>query len=308
MYLSFFLNCLATLLFSNLDLKPESALVFYGQCKPAVVSRLPESALIKTATKKPATPEVSLIASSGAVLLVNNNSFLFEKNATAQQPIASLTKLMTALVFLDHNPGFDKNYVVTSADNVVGGKNNLFIGDTVKVKDLLNTSLIASDNAATMALAHATGLSATQFVAEMNKKAAQLGLFNTSFTEPTGLSDKNVSTARDVARLAKEALAHEDIKQATTKKEYSFTTVEGREKKISSTDYLLYSESASKVNLLGGKTGYTESAGYCFVGKFANDNQDEIISVVLNSNSKDNRFVETKTLVDWIFTNFNFNR
>lgn len=307
MYLSFFINCLAALLFSDLDLKPESALIFYGQCRPAAVSRLPENLLRPAITKKENAPEFNLTASSGVVMLAKNNTFLYEKNATAKQPIASLTKLMTALVFLEHNPGFDKEYVVTPSDNIPGGKNNLFTGDTVKISDLLNTSLVASDNGATMALVHASGLSEDNFVKAMNDKAIKLGLFNTSFDEPTGLSDKNVSTARDIARLAKEALSHEEIKKSTTKKEHSFITKEGREKKISSTDYLLYSNSDSDVNLLGGKTGYTESAGYCFVGKFSDKRQDEVISVVLNSNGKNDRFLETKSLVNWVFNNFNWN-
>ena len=307
MYLSFLINCLTTLLFSNLDLKPANALVFYGQCRPAAVSRLPENLIRPEISKKEGTPDFNLTASSGVVLLVKNNTFLYEKNSAAKQPIASLTKLMTALIFLEHNPGFDKDYVVAKSDNVPGGKNNLFSGDTVKVSDLLNTSLVASDNGATMALAHSTGLSEEEFVKAMNDKATKLGLFNTSFTEPTGLSDKNVSTARDIARLAEEALSHEEIRSATTKKEYNFTTKEGREKKISSTDYLLYSNPSSEIGLLGGKTGYTENAGYCFVGKFANNRQDEVISVVLNSNGKNDRFLETKSLVNWVFTNFNWN-
>lgn len=307
MYLSFIINCLSALLFSNWDLKPENALVFYGKCQPAVVSRLPESPLRPAVIKKENTPEFSLTASSGAVLLVKNNTFLYEKNATDKQPIASLTKLMTALVFLDHNPGFSTEYVIKSSDNIAGGKNNLFTGDTVKLQDLFNTSLVASDNGATLALARSTGLSDEEFVKAMNDKASKLGLFNTSFTEPTGLSDKNVSTAKEVARLAKEALGHEEIKKATVIKEYQFTTREGREKKISSTDYLLYSDSNPNISLLGGKTGYTESAGYCFVGKFADNRQDEVISVVLNSSGKNDRFLETKSLVDWVFTNFNWN-
>jgi len=307
MYFSLFINCIAALLFSKLDLKPADALVFYGQCRPAAISRLPENLVIPVITKKADAPDFSLTASSGAVLLVKSNTFLYEKNSSAKQPIASLTKLMTALVFLDHNPGYDKEYVVTKADNVEGGKNNLFTGDTVKVSDLFNTSLVASDNGATLALSHATGLSEAEFVAAMNEKANKLGLFSTAFVEPTGLSDKNVSTARDVARLAKEALSHEEIKNSTTKKDYQFVTKEGREKNISSTDYLLYSVPNSEINLLGGKTGYTENAGYCFVGKFTDKRQDEVISVVLNSNGKNDRFLETKSLVNCIFTNYNWN-
>jgi D-alanyl-D-alanine carboxypeptidase len=305
--LSLIINCLATLLFSKLDLKPSDALVFYGQCHPAIVSRLPESPVLPAVIKKADAAPLTLMASSGAVLLVKSNTFLYEKDSAKQQPIASLTKMMTALVFLDHNPGFDKEYVVTKDDNVIGGKNNLFTGDTVKVQDLWNTSLIASDNGATMALAHSTGLSDKEFAAAMNEKALRLGLFNTSFVEPTGLSDKDVSTARDIARLAKEALSHDELKKTTTQKDYNFVTKEGREKKISSTDNLLYTGSDPKISLLGGKTGYTEGAGYCFVGKFIDGRQDEIISVVLNSNGKNDRFAETQNLVDWVFTNFNWN-
>jgi D-alanyl-D-alanine carboxypeptidase len=306
-YLSLIINCLSTLLFSNLSLKPDQVMVFYGQCRPAISYRLPASPAAPVFSKKNLAADINLTASSGAVLLVKDNSFLYEKNSSVRQPMASLTKLMTALVFLENNPGFETSYTINSSDNISGGKNNLFTGDTVLVKDIWNTSLIASDNGATMALSHATGLTETEFVAKMNEKARHLGLFDTTFVEPTGLSERNMSTARDIARLAKEALSHDEIKKTTTTKDYSFITKEGREKKISSTDYLLYGDAKNQINLLGGKTGYTEGAGYCFVGKFADKNKEEIISVVLNSDSKNNRFDETKTLVDWIFDNYSWN-
>jgi len=307
MYLSFIINCLSALLFSDYDFKPARAVVFYGQCRPALINRLPASQAKPIFRKKEGVSDLSLTASSGAVLLIKDNSFLYEKNSSTKQPIASLTKLMTALVFLDNNPGFEKEYQISPADNVVGGKNNLFTGETLKIKDVWNTSLIASDNGATMALVHASGLSEKEFVVKMNSQAKKLGLFDTTFTEPTGLSERNVSTARDIARLAKEALSREEIKQATTIKDYSFKTKEGRAKAISSTDYLLYGDSKDKINILGGKTGYTEGAGYCFVGKFADNSQEEIISVVLNSNGKHDRFEETRTLVNWIFDNYTWN-
>jgi len=91
MYLSLFINCLATLFFSKFDLKPDSALVFYGKCRPAIVSRLPENLIRPQVIKKADAPEFNLTASSGAVLLVKNNTFLYEKNSAAKQPIASLT-------------------------------------------------------------------------------------------------------------------------------------------------------------------------------------------------------------------------
>ncbi|MFZ2310619.1 MAG: serine hydrolase [Patescibacteria group bacterium] len=307
MYLSLIINCLSALLFADFDFKPATAMVFYGQCRPAISHRLPDSKPLPVYRKKEGAQDVNLTASSGAVLLVKDNTFLYEKNSVAKQPIASITKLMTVLVFLDHNPGWDTEYVVTPDDNVLGGKNNLFTGETVAVKDIWHTALIASDNGATMALVHATKLSEKEFVAAMNEKANKLGLFDTNFSEPTGLSERNVSTARDIARLAKEALSHEEIRKTTTIKDYGFETKEGRAKKIDSTDYLLYGDSGDKINILGGKTGYTEGAGYCFVGKFADETKEEIISVVLNSNGKNDRFKETRTLVNWIFDNYTWN-
>ena len=307
MYLSLIINCLSALLFADFDFKPATAMVFYGQCRPAISNRLPDSKPLPVYRKKEGASDINLTASSGAVLLVKDNSFLYEKNSVAKQPIASITKLMTVLVFLDHNPGWDTEYVITPDDNVVGGKNNLFTGETVVVKDIWNTTLIASDNSATMALAHSTKLSEKEFVLAMNEKAKKLALFDTNFSEPTGLSERNVSTARDIARLAKEALSHEEIRYTTTIKDYSFETKEGRVKKIDSTDYLLYSDSGDKINTLGGKTGYTEGAGYCFVGKFSDETKEEIISVVLNSNGKNDRFKETRTLVNWVFDNYSWN-
>ena len=94
MYLSFFINCLVTLLFSKLDLKPSDALVFYGQCQPAAITRLPVSPASPVVSKKAGAADFNLTASSGAVLSVKNNAFLFEKNSAAKQPIASLSKLI----------------------------------------------------------------------------------------------------------------------------------------------------------------------------------------------------------------------
>lgn len=257
-----------------------------------------------TVSLKPNAPIVSLAAKHGAVLAANDRYFLFTFRADEAQPIASITKLMTALVFLDNNPGWDKIYRITPADKVEGGRLNLFPGDEVKLKDLLYTALVASDNGATLALVHATGLSPQEFVAKMNAKAAELGLHQTSFEDPIGLSDNNVSTAREVALLAQAALKREEIRQATIKREYAFKTEGGLEKKIESTDNLLYDSGQDSLQVLGGKTGYTDKAGYCFVGRLRGANGQEVISVILNSAGKNDRFKESKGLANWVFENY----
>ncbi|HZJ41317.1 MAG TPA: serine hydrolase [Candidatus Saccharimonadales bacterium] len=252
----------------------------------------------------PTDSEKIVLADKAAVLSEDGRYLLFNKNADQEQPIASITKLMTALVFLDTKPDWETTYKITAADNIEGGKINLFSGDTLNLKDLFLTSLIASDNGATIALVHATGISEDEFVARMNAKAKALGLSKTSFVDPIGLSDKDVSTAREVALLAKEALGNSDISAAVKMSEYRFQTLEGRDKFIESTDYLLFDSATNEFAPLGGKTGYTDRAGYCFVGRFQGPNGEELIAAVLNSPGKNDRFRESKTIINWVFDHY----
>jgi len=255
---------------------------------------------------KAGAPAVEIAAQRSAVLSAQDNFFFFKQRADETQPIASITKLMTALVFLDNNPGWDNTYTITTADKVEGGHLNLFTGDEVKIKDLFYTSLIASDNGATLALVHSTGLSEPEFIRKMNDRAKKLRLNNTHFSDPVGLSANNISTAREVAFLGKAAWEREEIRQATRQKGYEFKTVDGRKKIIESTDYLLFDPEQNPFQVLGGKTGYTDQAGYCFVGRFRDRSGRELISAVLNSAGKNERFKETKSLVNWVFDNYNW--
>jgi len=239
-----------------------------------------------------------------AVFSPLDRTFLLENEADVKQPIASITKLMTALVFIKTNPRWEEIYQIKSEDHVEGGRLNLFLGDSVTIRSLFYTSLVASDNGATLALVHASGLSETEFVARMNLMAQQLGLRQTKFIDPVGLSDGNISTAREVARLAVAAFERPEIREATLKKTHVFTTLEGREKKIESTDNLLFNSKDNGRKILGGKTGYTPLAGYCFVGLFSDASGRELISVVLNSQDKNERFVDSRRLADWIFDNY----
>ena len=259
-------------------------------------------------TLKKDAPVLQLDSPRAAVLAASNHFFLFSRRADETQPIASITKLMTALVFLENNPGWDKVYKINETDKVEGGRLNLFLGDQVTVRDLFYTSLVASDNGATLALVHATGLSEADFVKAMNSKAKKIGLNKTSFEDPVGLSDNNISTAREVALLAQASLNRPEIREATTKSEYRFTTLDGRDKFVESTDNLLFNPASDSLQVIGGKTGYTEKAGYCFVGRLRDKNGRELISVVLNSSGKNERFIESKNLANWVFNSYNWNK
>jgi len=245
---------------------------------------------------------VKLTAASAAVMDKASGQILWQKNAEEVRAIASISKLMTALVFLDNNPGWDTVVIMDKRDEVGGVKPNLVRGESVKVRDLFYTALIASDNNAMMALVRSTGLKQEEFVALMNKKAQALGLPNTDFVSVTGLDAGNRSTAREVLFLAKAAFANKDIRRATAQASYSFTAVSGRTHKISSTNHLFN----SYLDIQAGKTGYITQSGYCLVAEFIGDDGQVVISVVLGSASNNDRFQDLKALTTWIFDNFSW--
>jgi len=248
--------------------------------------------------------EINIDCSKSCALDLETGRVVYDKNKDETTPIASITKLMTALVFLGNNPGWETIYEISREDRIEGGKEYLFLGEKTTVKDLFYTSLVGSANGATLAMVHSTGMTEKQFVEEMNKKAASLGLLKTSFEDATGLSNKNISTAHETAMLAKYALEQEEINKATLKKIYEFKTVQGAKKRIYTTDYLLENFSEDGIRIIGGKTGYTEAAKYCFVGVFTDKNGNQIITSVLGGDSKNSRFSETKKLAEWVYGNY----
>lgn len=242
-------------------------------------------------------------ASSALVLNEKTGAVLWDKNGNDSRAIASITKLFTALVFLDFNPGWDKTYQMKNTDRREGGKVYLWSGEKIAVKDLFYLSLVASGNSETMALVNSTGLGEELFVKKMNEKAKLLGLKNTVFLDPVGLNEGNVSTAREVAKFARIALQKPEIVNAVTTDKYKCATKAGRNVFVSSTDELLGDTKDSGLNLNGGKTGYNGRAGYCFVGKFSNTENHPLISVILGEATKNSRFTETMDLIHWTYEN-----
>lgn len=250
----------------------------------------------------------SLSASSGLALDWRRDFYLYEKDADRELPIASISKLMSALVFLDHNPGWNQVYTIGENDKRDGNKLNFFPGEKVYVRDIFYSALVASDNSAIISLVNASGLSEGEFVDAMNQKAKALGMDKTRFVEPTGLSDLNTSTARDVAKLIQESMKDMDIRRAVLADKYELEIInkpakaKAQHRVIKNTDQLLHSDDLS-VKIIGGKTGYLNKAGYCFAGSFQKDDQ-KIITVVLGAADQDARFAETQRLLNWIFKNY----
>lgn len=253
---------------------------------------------------------VETTAKSVLIIDAETNKILFSKNANEILPIASITKLASALVFLDHNPGWDKEVNIEQEDNPGLGRIYLGKGEKIKINDLFYSALVGSANQSILALARLTGLSKEQFVSEMNNKAKQFGMFNTSFVEPTGLDAANKSTNHDLIKLVSQAMEKEEIKKALTTRSYTFKTLNHYTQTIDivNTDRLLDSylnDSKSGYEIIGAKTGSLNEAGYCFVVKIKKNNHSIIIAS-LGSATSFNRFQEIKGLVNWVYDNYNW--
>lgn len=219
------------------------------------------------------------LTASSALVTDNFGTVIYEKNADDVRPLASLTKLMTAVIFLENNPGWNKEIVITADDQVGGSMAPYKINDRVKVKDLFYATLTGSKNNAAHALMRATGLSESEFVARMNQRAFDWGLVNTEFVEPTGLNEKNVSTARDMAILSQRAFLLSDIRRATTTKYYKTTYKRGAyiiEYWLQNTNKLLDKD----VTIIAGKTGYTEEAGSNLISQVTCNDQNLMVIVM----------------------------
>jgi len=155
-----------------------------------------------------------------------------------------------------------------------------------------------------MALSRSLGITREAFVARMNFKARELGLYHTTFTDPTGYMPQNVSTSVDVARLAYAALERPRVREALTRAELTVTTDAGDARRVPATNALLGSFlNEGEFSIVGGKTGYTEEAGYTLVLR-ATKGVADVIAVTLGSATSDDRFQDAKSLLFWGFKTF----
>ena len=240
---------------------------------------------------------------------------ILEQNADQQRYIASLTKMMTALLFLES--GKDMNAEITipasltqefkDIQNANGSTMNLRIGETVRRIDLLYGLLVASANdAASVIASDVSGGDLTAFVAQMNARAKELGCTDTTFSCVHGLYDYgNVSTAEDLAKIAAACYANETYMQAANTLTYTLpaTNLHQNERTIKSTNLMLDPEYAYHRDYVRGmKTGFTTLAGRCFV-TFAQQDGHTYGLVVLGSDM-DNIYRECAEILDWAFSSF----
>jgi D-alanyl-D-alanine endopeptidase (penicillin-binding protein 7) len=223
---------------------------------------------------------------------------LWEENSQDERSIASITKVMTAVVFLESATDLDQEVQIMRSDTLAASTTYLRTNDRVRLTDLLHLLLIPSDNAAARALARVSPLGYDKFIARMNQKAKDLGLDHTSYADPSGLSSDNVSSAYDMARLISYAAEDDRIGPVMRTPEYAFRTGSGRIITVHSTNQILR---AGDVEVRGGKTGFIAKAGYCLATLLKlPQGGPSLAVVVLGANSNPGRFWETRHLLDWL--------
>ena len=222
---------------------------------------------------------------------------LWERNSRDLRSIASITKVMTVMLFLESEPDLSRDVVISRQDVRRASTTYLRRGERVTLRDLVHLALVASDNAAARALARVSSWGTKRFIARMNAKAAELGLEETRFADPSGLHEGNVSSAYDVSRLIAAASEEAVVARIMRKRSYDIHTSR-RTRTIRSTNRLL----GTRVDVMAGKTGYIDEAGYCLATLVELSDGRSVSIVVLGARSNSGRFADARRLVDWLST------
>lgn len=224
---------------------------------------------------------------------VTTGEWIFEKAPDRAVPIASITKVAAALTFMNMSSDLDQLVTITREDWVKAGKTRLRIGDRVSVRTLLKLALVSSDNCAARALTHPFALSWEAYGYKMNELAWDLGCRSSSFKEPTGLDDGNVSTVKDVVILFSAALRNPVLREIMGTRKFTLDTKRGPRNIVHSSRTLRY-----RNEVRAAKTGYLSVAGYCMV-QLVQDGDGEYITVVLGAPTKGARSRESIRLMEY---------
>lgn len=248
---------------------------------------------------------LEVAAHSAFAIWEKSGKVVYEKNKNEKLPIASLTKIVAARVFLDTKISLDKVVVYKKADEDFNyqycspwesAKLTVKDGETMTVRDLLYSALVGSANNAVESLVRVSGLKREEFIAKMNSTVKKWGAKNTNFVEPTGLSPENMSSVSDYAIISKEALKDLNLQKIDTAKTYSFKTINTKKvHNLKNTSKLLQDKN---YQITASKTGYLEEAGHCLMSRVKVGN-DNLIVVILGGKSSTSSLEETKKIIDY---------
>ena len=267
----------------------------------------------KSATKaparkyQPAKRDAAELAAAGApnlksaaalVVDLNDGQTIYAKNTQSIAPIASITKLMTAMVVLDASLPLEDMIYIDSADLdfVKHTNSRLGVGTGLPRRDMLRLALMSSENRAAASLGRAYPGGAEAFIAAMNRKAFELGMWSTRFVDATGLSSENVSTAGDLVKMVKGAYQYPLIREFTTTPAHEVETVAGRNLQFRNSNGLVKNP-AWEIGL--SKTGYISEAGRCLVMQ-ARIASRPVVIVLLDSWGKLTRVGDANRIKKWM--------
>lgn len=240
---------------------------------------------------------LSLRSSVALVMDQNTNEVLFQKNAAAVLPIASITKLMTALVVMDARLPMDEVLTITEEDRDTEkhSSSRLRFGTQLTRQELLLLALMSSENRAASALGRHYPGGLPAFVQAMNRKARELGMNDSHFVDSSGLSSSNVSSAVDLARLVKAAYRNPTIRAFSTQTEHEVNVL-GRTQHYVSTNRLVR---GGNWDIGLQKTGFISEAGRCLVMQARVGGRD-VVMVFLDSSGNLTRFADANRVRDWL--------
>jgi len=255
--------------------------------KSAKTAVIPAAAGTATAVAAPASAKGGLYSHAIYVQDLSSNKVLFSRNDDEVRPIASISKLMTAIVIVDARLPMDEMIVITQddVDRVKFSSSRLAVGTRLSRQDMLHLALMSSENRAAHALGRTYPGGMDAFVREMNLKAKSIGMTQTRFVEPTGLSSDNVSTPKDLVKLLQASAQRPAVRDFTTSDEHEVRRGKGSPTLFRNTNALVRKpEWDIKVS----KTGYISEAGQCLVMVARINNRDTAI-VLLDSGGKSAR-------------------
>ena len=244
------------------------------------------------------TPDALALRSSVAYVVdQNTGESLFDKNSRAVVPIASITKLMTSMVVLDSKAPLTEQIEVTDEDRdyIKNTGSRLAVGSVLSREDMLHIALMASENRAAAALSRYFPGGRPAFLAAMNAKAKQLGMTDTHFESPSGLTSENVSTARDLVKMVNAAYQYPMIRQFST--DHSYEVYTGKRSIAYNSTNALVRNPTWDIGLQ--KTGFINEAGECLVMQ-ATIHGRPMIVVLLDSSGKYSRFADATRLRTWL--------
>lgn len=255
---------------------------------------------------KSSSSNLAIASTKALVMNQNTHEIIYSKNLDTPTPIASVTKLMTAMVVLDAKLNLNDEVSITEmdVDYLKGTSSRLPVGTTMTREDMLNLALIASENRAASALATNYPGGKARFIQDMNAKAASLGMLNTHFEDSTGLTSNNVSTAMDLAKMVHAAYQYPLIRQITTTSDYDLNVGSRRQPlHFHNTNALVRESSNSSWEIGLSKTGYISEAGRCLVMQ-ATIAGEPLIMVLLDSVGKLTRIGDARRIKKWMEHNY----